>query len=340
MSILLPPNATPLELDLEQVQARIGALPVEILKLYQPQACPAHLLPWMAWQFSVDEWDSQWTEQMRRDVIAESVKLHQKKGTVWAVKRILALTGLPDTTLYEWWQPHETYELLPDLPVHTFHLRVWSTPGSNPVVITHEKYDSIRRLVDWTKPARSHYTFDIGARFKDSITAFAGHGHAQRTQRTAIPRHTAKPETQAVIGIQAGAGHTARLECAVQPDFKAKAIATPVGVSIQQGASHAARLKCTVQPDVKAEAIATLVGVSIRQGASHAARLKCMVQPDFKAKSIATPVGVSIRQGASLAAKMMKTCQMLGQKQASARASLALNVASAGCQRLQLSIVL
>lgn len=89
MSDLLPPNATPQERALSNATARVGDVPVPIRSLWNPQTCPAALLPWLAWAMSVDDWDATWTEQQKRDVIAASVEVHRHKGTIGALKAAL-----------------------------------------------------------------------------------------------------------------------------------------------------------------------------------------------------------------------------------------------------------
>jgi phage tail P2-like protein len=86
---LLPPNATPQERALSEATARVGDVLVPIRTLWNPQTCPAALLPWLAWAMSVDDWDATWTEQQKRDVIAASVEVHRHKGTIGALKAAL-----------------------------------------------------------------------------------------------------------------------------------------------------------------------------------------------------------------------------------------------------------
>lgn len=90
---LLPSNASPLERALALTIGRITDLPVQIDTLWDPARCPAALLPWLAWALSVDEWDTGWTEAQQREVIAASVDIHRHKGTVWAMRRALAVAG-------------------------------------------------------------------------------------------------------------------------------------------------------------------------------------------------------------------------------------------------------
>lgn len=91
---LLPPNATQLERSIEAVNAAIEDIPVPIDTVLDPWRCPAALLPWLAWAFSVDTWDSSWSERTKREVIAASYQVHRTKGSVHSVKlAIEAATG-------------------------------------------------------------------------------------------------------------------------------------------------------------------------------------------------------------------------------------------------------
>src|SRR5262245_16666547 len=81
MSELLPRNRTVLERRLARAQQRLGELPVEIRHLRNPITCPALLLPYLAWELSVDEWNPAWDEDVKRRVIAESMRVHRRKGT-------------------------------------------------------------------------------------------------------------------------------------------------------------------------------------------------------------------------------------------------------------------
>jgi phage tail P2-like protein len=100
---LLPANATALERALEGVTARIGDVPVPVGNLWNPQTCPAALLPWLAWALSVDDWQPDWPESTKRAVLAESLTLHCRKGTPWAVERALIVAGAPNATVQDWY---------------------------------------------------------------------------------------------------------------------------------------------------------------------------------------------------------------------------------------------
>jgi phage tail P2-like protein len=102
MSSLLPPNSSPQERAIEQSAARLGSVDVPVGKLWDPRSCPASLLPWLAWALSVDTWDAAWSEPVKRQVIADSLAIHARKGTPWAVARAMAAAGAPSLEMSEW----------------------------------------------------------------------------------------------------------------------------------------------------------------------------------------------------------------------------------------------
>lgn len=142
---LLPLNALASERALEQASAeQILALPVPIRHVKDPATCPAHLLPWLAWEYAVDYWNPEWDEAQKRQVIADAAYVHQHRGTAGAVRRSLSAVGLP-TTVVEWWQDQ------PRQAPYTFRIEVYSTQG-----VTEALYEQIRNLTDRAKNLRSH----------------------------------------------------------------------------------------------------------------------------------------------------------------------------------------
>jgi len=115
---LLPPYRGKAETAFARAVAGQFPIASAARDLWNPQTCPAHLLPWLAWALSVDDWDPEWPEATRRRVIAESVEIHRHKGTVASVRRILRAQGwvLDDpffTTLHDDTVSHDggaTYE--------------------------------------------------------------------------------------------------------------------------------------------------------------------------------------------------------------------------------------
>ena len=134
---LLPPTATKLEKNLSQAMA--CEPPIPIRSLWDPQTCPSELLPYLAWQYSVDRWDEKWSEQIKRKVIAEAFEIHKLKGTKEAIRRAIEPFGyLIKTT--EWWQNNQT--------PGTFALEI----GVLDTGITEESYNELSRIIDDVKP--------------------------------------------------------------------------------------------------------------------------------------------------------------------------------------------
>jgi phage tail P2-like protein len=101
---LLPPNASKLERDIEQVIACSLDLPLSISDLWDPFRCPLSLLPWLAWAYSVDQWADTWPESVKRQVVNDAFEIHRYKGAPYAVKRALNSLGI-ETSIIEWWEP-------------------------------------------------------------------------------------------------------------------------------------------------------------------------------------------------------------------------------------------
>lgn len=149
---LLPPNATFLERAAGRASG-IAALPVPIDALWNPATCPIHSLPWLAWALSVDEWDEAWEEATQRRVIAASIEIHRRKGTVGAVRAAITMLG-HSGRLVEWWQTTP-----PGTP-HTFQAEVEiGNRGLGETAVT-----AIDRQIAAVKPARSHYTLRLVGR--------------------------------------------------------------------------------------------------------------------------------------------------------------------------------
>ncbi|MFT0892228.1 phage tail protein I [Pseudochelatococcus sp. G4_1912] len=75
------------------------------------ERCPAVLLPWLAWEWSVDEWQRDWPEETQRAVIAASWGFHAVKGSAGAMQIAIGALGY-GIEVTEWWQtvpPREPY---------------------------------------------------------------------------------------------------------------------------------------------------------------------------------------------------------------------------------------
>ena len=148
MADLLPPNATPLERALAAATARIADVPVALDPLLDPATCPAELLPWLAWGESVDIWETTWNEATKRQAIADSILLHRRKGTRWAVETVLARIDALAQVI-EW------HEAQPALDRHTFEIRIPLDATSGDRALASAAEHIIRDVVR-VKPLREH----------------------------------------------------------------------------------------------------------------------------------------------------------------------------------------
>ncbi len=140
---LLPDNSSNLEYELEKTMERAFSLKTEeIAKIWTPDQCPVHFLPWLAWAFSVDEWDSSWPEETKREVIKSSIYIHRHKGTLAAVKRALFLAGV-DGELVEWFE--EGGSGIPK----TFNLTILDNQAN---ILNREGQKTLFKLIDQAKP--------------------------------------------------------------------------------------------------------------------------------------------------------------------------------------------
>ena len=144
---LLPPNTTALERHAAQVNGGISDLDTPLRDLWRPDTCPAHLLPWLAWALSVDEWDAKWSENRQRRAIKAAIGVHRRKGTIGAVKRALAAIDY-DVSLIEWHQDEP-----PGAP-YTFRAEAIIEDRGLDAATQAE----IIRLINAAKNARSHLT--------------------------------------------------------------------------------------------------------------------------------------------------------------------------------------
>lgn len=144
---LLPPNATAQERAIEAAVTRLGNVPIGIDNLWNPDACPLALLPWLAWGLSVDDWDSAWTEDQKRQVIKQAVSTQRIKGTRASVQRSLNAYG--NRSLL--WEPQDDSRLAP----FTFRVDVEIRDRAVDLELDYQKsFDTIER----TKNVRSHLT--------------------------------------------------------------------------------------------------------------------------------------------------------------------------------------
>jgi phage tail P2-like protein len=145
MKSLLPSNSTQLERAIEAAFYERTIVPLRTL--YNPDTCPVHLLPYLAWAWSVDRWDYRWSEAVKRAAIKASFYIHKHKGTRGALRRVVEPLGYLIEIL-EW------FDMVPQGVPGTFSLKV----GVQDAGITEEMFQELERLIDDAKPVTRHLT--------------------------------------------------------------------------------------------------------------------------------------------------------------------------------------
>ncbi|WP_019519961.1 phage tail protein I [Faucicola boevrei] len=147
---LLPANATKLEHSLASITAKIEPIPVPFFNVWDVDNCPDEFLPYLATAWSVDEWNDNWTADTKRAVIKNSLWVHERKGTLGAVKRALSAMQY-DTKIIEWWQKN------PQGRGGTFSIEVAPTTG-----VIADSILQIKNVIDAVKRLSAHYDVYIG----------------------------------------------------------------------------------------------------------------------------------------------------------------------------------
>ncbi|HBW5193448.1 TPA: phage tail protein I [Klebsiella pneumoniae] len=123
--------------------ASISDLSVPLRDLWNPWKCPVKFLPYLAWAFSVDRWEETWSEKEKRQAVSDAFWIHQRKGTVAAVRRVIETLGY-SMTLQEWWKVAD--------PAGTFRLEI----NLNDIGITEPMIYELERIIGDAKPVSRH----------------------------------------------------------------------------------------------------------------------------------------------------------------------------------------
>ncbi len=142
---LLPSNQTKLEQALAQVSAGDSDLANVLRQMHSVDYCPASMLPWLAIQRSVDRWDPEWSEAIKRKMVKDSFEVHKRKGTVGALRRVVEpFAEIIDIT--EW------HELEPMGPPGTFSMSLALFDSG----LTDTAIAELERMISDTKPLSRH----------------------------------------------------------------------------------------------------------------------------------------------------------------------------------------
>ncbi|MEN8320236.1 phage tail protein I [Acinetobacter junii] len=145
MSKLLPPNSTQFEHKFEDAFSRISDIPTPARTFNNPSEAPLVVLPWLAWEKSVDDWEITWSEEQKRAVIKASYGVHCHKGTIGGLEAALGALGFT-VRIQEW------FNMQPLGDPYTFKIFI-ETESSE---IAPEHYQKLFSIIRNNKNLRSH----------------------------------------------------------------------------------------------------------------------------------------------------------------------------------------
>lgn len=138
---LLPPNTTQLEKKLTEASASALNLNGDLSSLIRIDDAPSDFLSILAWQFSVDRWQDDWPDEVKRAQIKNSIKVHTYKGTNFALRQIVESFGY-SLIVHEWWQETPMNE------PGTFQLTI----DTNGHALSEKSYNTLVELLHDAKP--------------------------------------------------------------------------------------------------------------------------------------------------------------------------------------------
>ena len=145
MNNLLPPNSTQFERQFSEAFARVSAVETPARSFNLPLEAPAVVLPWLAWERSVDAWKKSWTETQKRQTINNAHYVHCHKGTIGALERALQNLGI-QAVVQEW------FNMSPIGQPYTFSIQI----QVNQVGANEGQIKDLMQVINNNKNLRSH----------------------------------------------------------------------------------------------------------------------------------------------------------------------------------------
>ncbi len=125
---------------------------------------PSLVLDHLAMQFDIKTWRDTWNVSLKRSVLKNAIADKKILGTVLAIERAVASFGSA-VKIVEWWQEE------PKGTPHTFKIYVTLDIAESDV--NSATQDDIIKMVDYAKPARSHYELILQKSIKGNIGVYA-----------------------------------------------------------------------------------------------------------------------------------------------------------------------
>jgi phage tail P2-like protein len=180
---LLPPNRTPLEAALAGVADR--DLSTDGLRhLWSAVHCLAAALPWLSWTLSVEAWHEAKSDDARRALILNSIEIHRRKGTPWAIRLLIRSLGFGEVDILErvGGRTHNGTIRRNGIYPHASLATTWATyMVSFQRPITNAQAERLRKLLPSVAPARCHL---VALRY-----AAVANSHNGATRRDGVYNH-------------------------------------------------------------------------------------------------------------------------------------------------------
>lgn len=230
-STQLPPTATPLAKALDILEERLFSLPVQMISK-DPATADVGQLDHLAWEHSVDVWDLDWPEDVKRSVIAVSAEVHRFKGTPHAIRTALAAFDV-DTELLEWFEPEGVAD---GMEAGSFRVTAYagrSLYGPNENTIDNRMVHAMNSVVQRVAPVSRKLIFRLGERFRSEgyLRTGARPAHLHQADLDPGPR-----PAQADSGLMLRTGHRVRRVCSETHEPQPRPAPAPVAVFVRLAA--------------------------------------------------------------------------------------------------------
>ena len=149
---------TPQERALAKLDERLDKLPVPHRDIWNPDTCPLHLLPYLAFHYSVDQWNEAWPEHIKRQTLNDALYQHRIKGSRLAVENAIARFGTT-ANITEWW------EKSPKGKPHTFSVDISAQDNERQLPV-YEETDSIWQFCSKAIPVNTSRVYRIQAKVR------------------------------------------------------------------------------------------------------------------------------------------------------------------------------
>ncbi len=141
--------------------------------MYIDRVAPS-VLPYLAWQFSAEDYADDLPEDVQRAVVKNALRAHRFRGTVYAVRSSIAALGA-EVELVEW------FDQTPQGEPYTFRINITAqaTGHDDALFLNAERLEQLRRAADRAKNVRSGFGFGV------AVKASTGFGFSA-TARAAV----------------------------------------------------------------------------------------------------------------------------------------------------------